>query len=311
MKKCLIVFEPHHEIDAIDLLDVGKLMFKKEFKSIALFINSETTEAQGKFDEIITVENEEIKEYDIKNRVNIVDTLQKKYDFDSILIPGTHFGRMLAPRLAMKLGVGLVADVTQIKGNDQEIEMVRPAFEGNILAGIVNGGKPVMMSVRPDVFSYEEEEEKESVSTKYYPEKIKKSGIKRIHRKIKPETKDIREANILIAGGGGILRNFDEIDKLVKILGGMKAASRKVVDSKKADRSIQVGQSGKTVSPDLYIALGIYGSLQHVAGLNKVKYLIAVNTNRNAPICSQADIVVEGDAREFIEKLVKKISHER
>ena len=106
-------------------------------------------------------------------------------------------------------------------------------------------------------------------------------------------------------------KDFDSIDGLAERLGGMKAASRRVVDSGKCDRSIQVGQSGKIVHPKLYIALGIYGALQHVAGLNRVEHIIAVNTNKNAPMCSLADVVVEGDAKTFVDKLIEKIDREK
>ncbi|MGL4607454.1 MAG: electron transfer flavoprotein subunit alpha/FixB family protein [Eubacteriaceae bacterium] len=312
MKKCLVYFEPQYESVAIDLLEVSRWMFGEDFESVALFVNSDSKKAIGKFDRIIKVENQNIQEEDIRNTTDIIGELQDQFNFDSILIPATHFGRMLAPRLAMKLGVGLVADVTEIKEYQKDVEMVRPAFDGKIMAGIINsGGIPVMMSVRPGVFRYEVLKHKETVTLDYSYENIKKSGIKRTERKIKPETEDIREGKVLIAGGGGILGNFHTIENLAKALNGMKAASRKVVDSGKADRNIQVGQSGKIVSPDLYIALGIYGSLQHVAGLNKVKHLIAVNTNKDAPICSLADIVVEGDAQEFVKKLVDKINHGR
>lgn len=312
MKKCLIYFEPGYERFAVGLLDIAEKMYGTAFKAAALCINSETTAALGFFDEAIRVKNEKIPDDNAKCIAGVIKELQKKQGFDSILMLATPFGRMLAPRLAMCLGVGLVADVTQINRHEDSVEMVRPAFDGKILAGIVNAGKgPVMMSVRPGVFLCEKDGDRETVQISFEPENIRETGMKRLERKKKPAVKDIRESEVLIAGGGGILGDFDAIDLLARQLGGMKAASRKVVDSGKADRNIQVGQSGKTVHPDLYIALGIYGSLQHVAGLNRVRHLIAVNTNKNAPICSLADIVVEGDAREFVEKLTKKINQER
>lgn len=312
MKKCLIFFEKYYEKFSVDLLEVAEKMYNKAFLVYALFVNTDISEANGKFDEIITVTDENIQDYDMKNIVNILEELQTQNNFDSILIPATYFGRMLAPRLAMRLGVGLVADVTQISHYKEDIEMIRPAFDGKVLAGIVNQGKkPVMMSVRPGVFIYEKDLGKKTLKTEFKPQKIYPSNIIRIERQEKQVTKDIRESSVLVAGGGGILQNFDLIDELTKRLGGMKAASRKVVDSGKAERNIQVGQSGKIVNPKLYIALGIYGALQHVAGLNHVEHLIAVNTDQNAPICSLADIVVEGDAEDFVKNLIEKIDNER
>lgn len=167
-----------------------------------------------------------------------------------------------------------------------------------------------MMSVRPGVFLYEKEKMKNTKVWGYRPKKSYDVTVERISRQEKPKSRDIRESEILVSGGGGILNDFDVIDGLAKRLGGMKSASRRVVDSGKADRSIQVGQSGKIVHPRLYIALGICGMLQHVAGLNHVKHIIAVNTNPNAPLCSLADIVVEGDARTFVEKMIERIDRE-
>ena len=312
MKKCLIFLEKEYEKFCVDLLKTAEEMYGKDYKSIALSINANTSEAETKFDEIISIKNETISDYDVKCAVGIIEELHKEYQFDSILITATHFGRMLAPSLAMRLGTGLVADITQIGHHKDQIEMIRPAFSGKILAGIINtSGGTIMMSVRPGVFLYEENPEKNTIIREYEPGKLEQTGIKRVSRKVKPESKDIRESNVLVSGGGGILRDFDVIDGLAERLGGMKAASRRVVDGGKADRNIQVGQSGKIVHPKLYIALGIYGALQHVAGLNRVEHIIAVNTNKNAPMCSLADIVVEGDAKTFVDRLIERIDREK
>ena len=312
MKKCLIFLEKEYEKFCVDLLKTAEEMYGKDYKSIALSINANTSEAETKFDEIISIKNETISDYDVKCAVGIIEELHKEYQFDSILITATHFGRMLAPSLAMRLGTGLVADITQIGHHKDQIEMIRPAFSGKILAGIINtSGGTIMMSVRPGVFLYEENPEKNTIIREYEPGKLEQTGIKRVSRKVKPESKDIRESDVLVSGGGGILRDFDVIDGLAERLGGMKAASRRVVDGGKADRNIQVGQSGKIVHPKLYIALGIYGALQHVAGLNRVEHIIAVNTNKNAPMCSLADIVVEGDAKTFVDRLIERIDREK
>lgn len=308
MKKCLILLEKYNETFCVDLLKTADEIYGKDYESYALSFGADLKPAEGNFDRIITVDPAQIRTYDIYVLTGIIGEIYQKYKFDSILILATHFGRMLAPALAMNLRTGLVADVTGISHYQEQIEMIRPAFSGKILAGIINTRRtPVMMSVRPGVFLYEEHPNKQTEQWNYVPEEIRPSKIERMSRMEKPKTKDIRESEVLVSGGGGILEHFDLIDGLAERLGGMKAASRRVVDSGKTDRSIQVGQSGKIVHPKLYIALGISGMLQHIAGLNHVKHLIAVNTNRNAPICSLADIVVEGDACTFIEKLEERI----
>lgn len=311
MKRCLIFLEKQYENFSVDLLKAAEEMYGDDFERYAISFHAELKAALGKFDKIICIEDERIRDYDLESMVGVIEELHGQYRFDSILITATHLGRMLAPKLAMRIRTGLVADVTRISHYEDHIEMIRPAFSGKILAGIINPeGDTVMMSVRPGVFLYEDTPGRETQILNYQPGTIIQSDIKRISRREKPEVKDIRESEVLVAGGGGILQDFDQIDGLADRLGGMKAASRKVVDSGKADRSIQVGQSGKVVHPKLYIALGIYGALQHVAGLNHVEHIIAVNTNKNAPMCSLADIVVEGDASSFVTNLIKRIDDE-
>lgn len=312
MKKCLIFLEKEQENFGVDLLKTAEEMYGRDFESYALSFRANEVSVHNKFNEIIRVSDERIRDFDVHAIVGVIEEIHELYQFDSILITATHFGRMLAPALAMRLQTGLVADVTQIGHYEDKIEMVRPAFSGKILAGIINTRDDiVMMSVRPGVFLYEENQECTTRVVEYTPKQVDCSKIEQVSRRVKPVSKDIRESDILVAGGGGILRDFDVIDGLAERLGGMKAASRRVVDSGKTDRSIQVGQSGKIVHPKLYIALGIYGALQHVAGLNRVEHIIAVNTNKNAPMCSLADVVVEGDAKTFVDKLIERIDREK
>jgi electron transfer flavoprotein alpha subunit len=164
-----------------------------------------------------------------------------------------------------------------------------------------------MMSVRPRVFTYREPVSKSAEFIDVDVQDIKTPGVRLMERREKPVARDIRDSQVLISGGGGVIRDFDLLERLAEALNGLVAASRKVVDMGRAPRAIQVGQSGKIVSPRLYIAIGISGSSQHVAGIRNAEYLISVNSNRHAPICSMSDIVVEGDGRVFVEELVERI----
>ncbi len=312
MKKCLIFLEKNYEKFCVDLLKTMEEMFGGNCTSYALSFDSDIAVAKGRFDKIIKVPDENIPVYDVSVLTGIMSEIHRGYQFDCILILATYIGRMLAPAFAANVGTGLVADVTKIGHYRDKIEMIRPAFSGKLLAGIINTTEEtVMMSVRPGVFLYEENRNKDTEIRNYTPEAIRCSKIERISRKEKPRSRDIRESEVLVSGGGGILEDFDIIDGLADRLGGMKSASRRVVDSGKADRSIQVGQSGKIVHPKLYVALGICGMLQHVAGLNRVKHIIAVNTNKEAPICSLADIIVEGDASTFVRNIIERIDREK
>ena len=137
MKKCLIFLEKEYENFCVDLLKTAEEMYGAEFESYALSLRADEAPAENKFDAIIRVEDEKIRDFDVKAITNVVEELCETYKFDSILITATHFGRMLAPALAMRLHTGLVADVTQIGHYEEKIEMVRPAFSGKILAGII------------------------------------------------------------------------------------------------------------------------------------------------------------------------------
>lgn len=310
MNRSLIYFDEEDFQSSIDLLEVVNQIYKnREYETYAVCFNCNPEVLQGQFHYLIAAQDERIKNYDIINVTNCIEELQEIYDFDSILIPATYLGRMLAPRLAMRLRTGLVADVTDIENNNGLVEMVRPAFSGKLLAGIINKNcKPLMMSVRPNVFVNTLEPLKKTQTIYFHPTSVKPSKIRLLETKEKEKAKDIRESEVLVSGGGGVAENFGHLKLLADEINGMVAASRRIVDSGIASRSIQVGQSGKTVSSKLYIALGIYGSLQHIEGLKKVENIISVNINKDAPICSLSDIVVEGDAIEFIDKLVEKIN---
>lgn len=313
MKRCLIYLDEKEVQNSIDLLEVVRQMYEdRDVETYGLAINHSFQQSIGLFDKIIFMDQKSILNYDVMAIGDIVINLQKQLDFHCLLIPATVFGRMLAPRIAMALHVGLVADVTAIKVQEGVLEMIRPAFSGRLLAGITNTTDgPIMMSIRQGVFDYQGPSNKETELIPYTPKSIRRGRVRLLEVKEKKASYDIRESDVLISGGGGVIRDFHKLTSLAELLNGQVSASRHIVDKGLAPRSIQVGQSGKTVSPDLYIALGINGAIQHVEGLKNVKNVISVNTNRHAPICSLSDIVVEGDASEFIDRLTEKIKKNR
>ena len=316
MRKCLIYLDNNNFQNIVDLLEVARQMYcgNEKYETYLLCINGEDQNEYSLFDFIIKVKDERIQNHDIINITNCIEELHGIYDFHSILISATEIGRMLAPRAAMRLSTGLVADVTGINNYKETIEMIRPAFDGKLFAGIVNrNSKPIMMSIRPSVFRYGNEVTRNILGKiiEFHPKNIQKSTISLVEVKEKEINSDIRESKVLVSGGGGVSEKFDKLQSLADELNGMISASRRIVDSGIASRNIQVGQSGKAVSPKLYIALGIYGSLQHIEGLKNVENIISVNINKDAPICSLSDIVVEGDAIEFISKLVNKIKENK
>ncbi|MCA1795898.1 MAG: electron transfer flavoprotein subunit alpha/FixB family protein, partial [Desulfobacteraceae bacterium] len=264
---------------------------------------------QGAFDHIIQVAQGLVNAYDPRGICDILENLHKKNTFDSILIPGTSMGQMIAPRLSKRLRTGLAAGVIDIKRQKDHVDIIRPACSGKIRESVLlTGNGPVMMSIRPNAFAFTPGTPLQTVVTSYTEPVRSPGAVKRLHVKENQQTCDIRDSEVLIAGGGGVKESFAELYRLADALKGTVAASRKLVDQGIAPRSIQVGQSGKTVSPKLYMALGIHGSMQHLAGLRQITSLISVNTAANAPVCSLSDIVVQGDARKFIDRLLKKIA---
>lgn len=306
MFKGLILID-NDQIDySLDLVEVvNRLVGEEETIIYGLGINL-SEEVKG-LDAVINVEAPTIQAKDSRMLTDIIEQVHQEYQFDSIIILATEFGRMVAPRLAMRLEVGLVADITDIQVDKRGKKLVRPAFSGNIMASIVCESSPIMASVHPNVFHAEELTTVPEVID-FVPTELKASSIE-VLEVIEGEESmvDIREADVLISAGGGFKEPIDQLQGLADELTGQVSASKQLVDRKKAPREIQVGQSGKTVSPDLYIALGIYGSTQHIEGLKNVKEIISVNTDLGAPMNYLASLVVHGDAAEFARKLSTKL----
>ena len=312
MKRCLVFLDGQALQDSIDLLEVARQIYPGQpYESTGVTFGPETGPAEGAFDTIIQIRDDRIRSFDPMAVTEVLVELQQLHAYDTILVPATPCGRMLAPRLAMRLETGLVADVTAINHEGDHLQAIRPAYSGRIMAAIeFVGAGPVMMSIRPGVFHWERLADKKTQTEQFTPAHARTGTIRQLALKAKEQTYDIRESDVLVSGGGGMIGHFHELERLAQTLGGQVSASRKIVDQGLAPRSIQVGQSGKTVSPTLYLALGINGAVQHVEGLRQVKHIISVNLDKNAPICSLSDLVVEGDAVTFIDKLVEKFAQE-
>ena len=312
MKRALIYLDPDAIEDSINLTEAVEGMYgpdKIELSALVLapdsVIDDETMTA---FDRVFQIDSQLMGRYDIESIAEAMAELHETGRFDAILILATTFGRMLAPTVAMRLNLGLTADVTEIRRDGDTPLLVRPAFSGRMLAAIANRGPgPIMASIRPNTFVRRNKTARTGMLESFVPFRLTKPRVRLIKSRAKPNCADIRDSEVLISGGGGAMLHFEKLEALAQALGGMVSASRRAVDGGKAPRQIQVGQSGKMVSPKLYIAVGISGSVQHVVGLKNAEYIIAVNTNPHAPICSIADIVVEGDAREFLDKILERI----
>lgn len=309
MNKVLIYADSFYPEVSLELLEAaGQIACDDDRRVYLAAFHSQAEESAQHFDYLMQFTADAIPYYDIAGQAKILAQMQEEYKFDCILFPATFWGRMLAPRLAMRLKTGLVADVTQIGKYDEKPALVRPAFDGKIFATIISTGPaPIMASIRPDVFTYTGEKKTVTKRIDIPISAPSSRDIQLVERSKQPGSEDIRDSRVLISGGGGTKAYYQQLNRLAEATDGMVSASRSIVDSGIAPRRVQVGHSGKTVSPELYFAVGIYGAVQHVEGLKGVDTIISVNKNPNAPICSLSDIVVAGDGEKFIELLCDRI----
>lgn len=225
-----------------------------------------------------------------------------------VLFGATPRGRELAPRVAAKLDAGLTADCTDLSLNDRDLLMTRPAFGGNVLATIRCTTFPQIATVRPGTFPIPEPKEDGRGTVIYWQNTAK--VLKDI---ISSETKagadvDITKSKILISLGAGVRKESIPVaESLARKLGGSVSCSRKLVEKGWFNQSRQVGQSGKTVAPEIYLAFGISGSIQHLAGIGSAKRIIAVNKDAEAGISEIADEIIVGDANEILKELERSL----
>lgn len=270
-------------------------------------------------DKVIVVEDERLKEYTTEPYAKVIFEIVKKYDPEIAIYGATSIGRDLAPRLAARIHTGLTADCTglEIDEESKNLMMTRPAFGGNLMATILcEDFRPQMATVRPGVMqamSIDETREGEIIEEKIeLTDKDVNVNIKEI-LKLESKKKDITEANILVAGGRGVggPEGFQPLEKLAKVLGAEIASSRAAVDAGWVEKDRQVGQTGKTVRPELYFAMGISGAIQHLAGMEDSDLIIAINKNADSPIFEVSDLGVVGDINAIVPKLSEAIEREQ
>ncbi len=273
-------------------------------------------------DKVVVVDAPELGEYLTEPYAKALTKVVKEYEPEIILFGATSIGRDLAPRVSARVHTGLTADCTGLSIDEETklLMMTRPAFGGNIMATILcKNHRPQMATVRPGVMQAlakdnsrtgEVEEVKVEFDAADSVVKIREV-IKQTHKAV-----DITEAKYLVSGGRGIGSSdfFGNLKELADVLGGEVSSSRANVDAGWIDRSRQVGQTGKTVRPELYVACGISGAIQHLAGMEGSEYIVAINKNDTAPIFGAADLGIVGDVKVIIPKLteaIKKVKEEK
>ena len=269
-------------------------------------------------DRVYCVDNELLEKYTTDGYSKAVCIAVEKYKPEIIMMGATHIGRDLAPRIASKLNTGLTADCTglAIDPEDGKLRQTRPAFGGNLMATIIcPETRPQMCTVRPGVMDKAIKDTNRTGETIEIEVDISQKDIRtKVLEivKIKRDMIPLTDADVIVSGGMGIknAEGFKMLKELADVLGGTLGASRATVDAGWIDKSRQVGQTGTTVRPKLYIACGISGAIQHLAGMQESGMIVAINTNPNAPIFEVADYGIVGDVYEVVPQLIELLKDE-
>lgn len=266
-------------------------------------------------DRVYVADNKELKNYTTDGYTKVIYEAITEYKPEIVLLGATHIGRDLGPCLAVRCDTGLTADCTklEIDPEDKKIKQTRPAFGGNLMATIVcPNHRPQMSTVRPGVMEKAERVAGRKGKVVTLNPSFKAGDIRTKVLNIVKTVKDcasITDAEIIVAGGMGLgnAEGFELLKQFAQKLGGMVAASRAAVDAGWIDHAYQVGQTGTTVKPKIYIACGISGAIQHVAGMQNSEQIIAINSNESAPIFEVADYGMVGDLYKIIPAIMEEM----
>lgn len=263
-------------------------------------------------DEVYTADDERLEKYMTEQYAQAFTAAIEEVKPNIVLIGATSIGRDLAPRMSARLRTGLTADCTGLEADESgNLFMTRPAFGGNLFATIVcPDARPQMSTVRPGVMKKPAEDKSRTGTVKnlhvdWHEEKFVVKLIEEV--KETKEVEKIEEAKILVSCGRGFAEKICMAEELAHELKGTVSSSRALVDAGRMPQPRQVGQTGKTVRPQCYMAIGISGAVQHLAGMEESEFIIAVNKDKNAPIMSVAHLGVVGDAGIIIPKVIEEI----
>jgi len=263
-------------------------------------------------DKVLVCDHELLTHYSTDGYTKVITEVVNAKKPEILFIGASFIGRDLGPRVAGRLSTGLTADCTSldVDAENNNLLMTRPAFGGNLMATIVCGDhRPQMSTVRPGVFEKLVKDENRTFQVEKFDVQLSASDIRtetiEVVKSVK-EMVDITEADIVVSGGRGVgsKENFALLQELADVMGGTLAGSRAAVDNGWVEKAVQVGQTGKTVRPTIYIACGISGAIQHLAGMQDSNFIIAVNKDADAPIMKSADVALVGDFAKVIPEMI-------
>ncbi len=322
MKKEILVYCEQRDGElksvSLELLGIARTLAENSNGSVAAMLLGENVKGLCKTlveygaDKVYVADAPELKYYLTEQYAQASSSIINETKPNIVLFPATSIGRDLAPRLSARLHTGLTADCTKLEADaDGNLFMTRPAFGGNLFATIVcPDHKPQMSTVRPGVMKKAEPDKsrKGEIVEKKIAFDNSKFAVTLIEEKQeKSSGTDIADAKLLVSIGRGAKTALAKAKELGGALGAEVSCSRTVVDEGVLPQSQQVGQTGKTVRPQLYLALGISGAVQHLAGMSDSEYIIAVNKDKAATIFNVAHLGIVGDANEILPHLIKEI----
>ena len=307
---------------ALELIGKGReLAADLDQKVIAVLLGSDIKDKAdqliaGGADKVIVIDHPVLAEYTTEPYAKAITAVIREKDPEIVLVGATAIGRDLAPRVSARVHTGLTADCTKLEIDETTklLNMTRPAFGGNIMATIVCADhRPQMATVRPGVMKAMEADAARTGEVEVMEVELGEADLPvKILEVIKEEkaVADITEAKILVSGGRGMNDKdnfYGLLNPLAEVLDGVVSGSRATVDAGWIDHECQVGQTGKTVRPDLYLACGISGAIQHVAGMEGSEYIVAIDKNDSAPIFDIADLGIVGNVDTLLPKLTEAI----
>ncbi len=254
------------------------------------------------------LKSEKLDNYSSTGYAEVIANYVKETDADFLLLANTSLGKDLAAYLAVKTESGLIADAVNLDTSSGELIVTRPVYAGKALVDVKFKTQKKVLTIRPNVFKAVSSNgttadiEVKNVDPSNLKSKV--TSFKKSEGKL-----DVAEADIIVSGGRGMKgpENFKLIEELAETLGAAVGASRAVVDAGWRPHREQVGQTGKTVSPSLYVACGISGAIQHLAGMSSAKYIVAINKDKDAPIFNIADYGITGDVFEIVPALTEEV----
>ncbi|NOX16662.1 MAG: electron transfer flavoprotein subunit alpha/FixB family protein [Chlorobi bacterium] len=257
---------------------------------------------------VVHIKNSELTKYSSSAYAELLTKEMSDGGFDILFISNTAMGRDLAPRVAVQNNAAAIIDCTAFDYQDGTIVATRPVYAGKALVDVKATTEKKVFTLRPNVFSAgSPSDASATVEVKEVSDVNLKSRV--VEEKLSSGKLDVAEADIIVSGGRGMkdAESFKLVEELAGLLGAAVGASRAVVDAGWRPHSEQVGQTGKTVSPSLYVALGISGAIQHLAGMRSSKFIVAVNKDKDAPIFQVADYGIVGDVFDVVPAMIEEL----